>query len=717
MKKLHFLALLVLLFALGSLTVFAAGEAEDNGSRASANAISLNTTVTGNISSYNDEDWYKFTLSQAGAISVQFGHQDLTSSNLHWRLYLYNSEGQNITGDTDKCYEFDGNGTGYSLPEIGLPAGTYYVRVISGYYTESSSYTVRVSFTASSVYEKEYNGSRASATSMNLNTFYKGSIYADYADEDWYKFTLSQAGVLTVTFSHKDLTDSQYYWGLYLYNSEGQNITGDSEKRFDFAGDGTGYSLPEVGLPAGTYYIRVTMLYGHSDSTYSVKAGFTASSTYEKEYNGSRASATPINLNTVYKGSIYVDYGDEDWYKVTLSQAGALTVQFTHKDLTDSQSYWRVYLYNSEGKNITGEYEKWYQFDGDGTGYSLPEVGLPAGTYYIRVTADYHNDSTYSLKAGFTASTVYEKEYNGSRDSATPIKANVAYKGSTYADSYDEDYYKIVLTKNDTVKIRFAHPIISDSNNYWQIYLLDAEGNTVNIDGSVYYIDGNVSDVTLPAVGLSAGTYYVRITCGFYHSNHTYTLTVNAPNNGVAAGWKHNSSGWWYQRADGTYPVSQWEKISGKWYHFDSKGYMQTGWQKFGTSWYYLGTDGAMKTGWQKVNGSWYYMNDKGVMQTGWLKLGSNWYYMSSGGVMQTGWKKIGNVTYFFKPDGAMAAREWWDGYYLNQDGSWTYKYRARWVHNNKGWWYGDDSGWYAKSATVRIDGKSYTFDAAGYMK
>ena len=103
-------------------------------------------------------------------------------------------------------------------------------------------------------------------------------------------------------------------------------------------------------------------------------------------------------------------------------------------------------------------------------------------------------------------------------------------------------------------------------------------------------------------------------------------------------------------------------------------------------------------------------------MHTGWLKLGSNWYYLSKGGMMLTGWREIGGVTYFFKPGGAMAYKEWWDGYYLNQDGSWTYKYRARWVHNNKGWWYGDDSGWYAKNATVKIDDKYYTFNAMGYL-
>ena len=201
------------------------------------------------------------------------------------------------------------------------------------------------------------------------------------------------------------------------------------------------------------------------------------------------------------------------------------------------------------------------------------------------------------------------------------------------------------------------------------------------------------------------------------------------------SGWKQNSTGWWYQRADGTYPKDQWEKIDNKWYHFDGSGYMQRGWLKLGNNWYYLGS--AMVTGWQKINNVWYWFADNGAMQTGWQKLGNVWYYFASNGAMQTGWQKIGSSwyyfgsngkmvtgwqvingkSYFFKTNGAMAANEWCNGYWLNADGTFTYHYQASWHQNAKGWWYGDTSGWYAKSTTIVIDGKSYTFDANGYMK
>ena len=41
--------------------------------------------------------------------------------------------------------------------------------------------------------------------------------------------------------------------------------------------------------------------------------------------------------------------------------------------------------------------------------------------------------------------------------------------------------------------------------------------------------------------------------------------------------WMRNSTGWWYQREDGTYPKNCWEKIGGRLYSFDANGYMRSG--------------------------------------------------------------------------------------------------------------------------------------------
>ena len=67
------------------------------------------------------------------------------------------------------------------------------------------------------------------------------------------------------------------------------------------------------------------------------------------------------------------------------------------------------------------------------------------------------------------------------------------------------------------------------------------------------------------------------------------------------------------------------------------------------------------------------------------------------------------------KPNGAMAANEYYGGYWLNSNGTWSYKHQAKWLRNSKGWYYTDDTGWYAKSGTYKIDGKDYAFNDSGY--
>ena len=182
-------------------------------------------------------------------------------------------------------------------------------------------------------------------------------------------------------------------------------------------------------------------------------------------------------------------------------------------------------------------------------------------------------------------------------------------------------------------------------------------------------------------------------------------------------GWIEEADGWHYYSSNGGCYYGSIFEIDGKTYGFDDDMVMVTGWHKFNDEWYFFDkSSGAMKTGWLNDGGKWYYLGSDGVMATGWIKDGGKWYYFDpDSGKMCTGWIKDGGNWYFLKSDGSMASYEYCDGYWLDKNGAWTYQYRASWRKNSTGWWYGDDSGWYAKSQTLKIDGKNYSFDANGY--
>lgn len=136
--------------------------------------------------------------------------------------------------------------------------------------------------------------------------------------------------------------------------------------------------------------------------------------------------------------------------------------------------------------------------------------------------------------------------------------------------------------------------------------------------------------------------------------------------------WKQNSTGWWFEYSDGSYPASAWAKVKGKWYYFNSRGYMTTGWQKVKGYWYYMDASGAMQTGWIRDGGVWYYLNQDGDMATGWIKEKGKWYYLNSSGAMAVGWKKTGTGWYYLKSSGAMAESEYIGSYYVDENGRWV---------------------------------------------
>lgn len=51
-------------------------------------------------------------------------------------------------------------------------------------------------------------------------------------------------------------------------------------------------------------------------------------------------------------------------------------------------------------------------------------------------------------------------------------------------------------------------------------------------------------------------------------------LTLSTAFTSLAAEWKQDGVGWWYQEDNGTYPANQWKWIGDKCYYFGADGYM-----------------------------------------------------------------------------------------------------------------------------------------------
>lgn len=237
-------------------------------------------------------------------------------------------------------------------------------------------------------------------------------------------------------------------------------------------------------------------------------------------------------------------------------------------------------------------------------------------------------------------------------------------------------------------------------------------------------------------------------------------MIVLLPVMSQAGTWKKNSTGWWWQEDNGSWPANQWKYIHGTWYAFDGNGYMRTGWYWDGRFWYYLTGSGAMAEGWASVGGTWYYLQPgsgamaegwkqiggtwyylqpgsgamaegwasvggtwyylqpgNGAMQTGWVKDGTTWYYINSSGAMLTGWQLINGSWYYLYGNGKMAENTWIGSCYVNPSGAWIPDaVQSQWIRSGDRWWYRHADGGYTTNGWEMINGTWYYFDGSGWM-
>lgn len=171
-------------------------------------------------------------------------------------------------------------------------------------------------------------------------------------------------------------------------------------------------------------------------------------------------------------------------------------------------------------------------------------------------------------------------------------------------------------------------------------------------------------------------------------SSPTVIITETKPQNtntpasdrgDTTGAWQKDDKGWWYQKADATYPADSWLKVEGEWYLFGDDGYVKTGWQQTGDNWYYLDSvNGDMKTGWlQTTDGKWYLLdNVNGDMKTGWQQTADGkWYFLDLvNGDMKTGWLQTADGKwYYLNADGSCAMDTITpDGYRVDKNGAWV---------------------------------------------
>ena len=434
MKKgiLH-IALLLSLFA---WNVASAAENEPNNTKAQANTLALNGSNSGKINPAGEQDWWKVTTNGDGKLDITLTP---LSGKYTW-VYLY---------DNDGVTQLAGNYAqgAFTISADGLAAGTYYMKVICYYSTDTSSYTISNQLTKpTQANDTEPDSTKALALTLPLNgsvTGHVGYYYKNHRDTtDWYKLTTNADGLIRLTLTP---ANGQYTY-VTLYDHNGTTVLNSNYAQGTF-------SISTDGLAAGTYYARVYCYYTNGFAPYTLADSlFKPTKANDTEPDSTKALALTLPLNGLVTGHVGYYYDNHrdttDWYKLTTNADGVIRLTLTP---TDGQ-YTYVTLYDHDGTTVLHS-------DYSNTQTIISTDGLTAGTYYARVYCYYTNGfAPYTLADSlFIYSNANDNEPDNQPHFAKTLPANTVTPGHVgfYYDNQSDtsDWWKINYTGTGSLSV------------------------------------------------------------------------------------------------------------------------------------------------------------------------------------------------------------------------------------------------------------------------
>lgn len=476
-------------------------------SESASQSISVNKKYYGELSTSDEVDNYKFTLSNAGSVRIDFG-KEYENSNRGWTVEVYNSNWEIIKRDEFRC----GNSKTDSSSVLGLTSGTYYLRIKAiSYDWTDTKYNFTLVYSTSNAWEKETNNSFSTASMVNTNSVYYGSISnSDSTDNDYYKFSLSDAGHIRIDFGKEYDSNDRHGWDVILYSFDQEEMISWTF----YCGNTKTDSTCEYGLPKGTYYILVKPRdYYDTNVTYNFKINFSASDAWEREPNDDLGVPNKINVNKTYYGTT-TEWND-DCYTFNLRKNGTVSINFGKEYDSNDSHGWNITLYDSDRVQITDG----TVYCGDTDNKAVISTDLSAGTYYLKVTPRRYYVSSVIYNFKITAKNEPIPTPAPTPSTVTAVSGfkiagragnalRLSWNKNTSADGYIVEQYKsgswtriARIGSNSTVTYRVEK--LSPSTKY----SFRVKAFKMNGKSAVYSAYKSVSGITNPATlaGLKIG--------------------------------------------------------------------------------------------------------------------------------------------------------------------------------------------------------------------
>lgn len=382
--------------------------------------------------------------------------------------------------------------------------------------------------TLSATYSAERVLTPAAASGKTIYVSQNGiytNMLANISDTIDYELTVFERGVLNYALSTE--TEDRVSWKVRLYQEYYVNGNyGETALRClntlnASAGEQENVA-PAIGLAPGNYIIRVTAGSYYVPALYSLSIEFFAGMDYEIEFNDTVTRYTEIYTDVAIKGSAsYYEKGqDTDWYMLRTYNDCALSLLFAHTPQDLPTVAFKVTLYDANLQEL---------YSGNSIISMMKlqsgNIGVPAGVYYIQVQGRVYYGGDYILKVS-RETTLFETERNDTPATATPLQLGRSVSGAltTRSGSADKDYYvfSVATPGYVTVVLKNTVEAASPAGFVRRLAVTDSAGVTL----FSALLSDSAEELQTPSIGLSVGTYYVRVDdADLYHNSDTYEVS------------------------------------------------------------------------------------------------------------------------------------------------------------------------------------------------
>jgi hypothetical protein len=490
---------------------------DDVGGSVDATATLL--SFTGNVASQSktigaamDVDVFRLTADVEGIFEIA-----VTPSNASTLAPVI----EVIGNDGTTLLEFSSANAGvsaFALPFLTLGQQVY-VRV-SGT-GSTGDYTLQVTKPAAIVdfYANNYSTATSSlpvgiitlSPGTNSGSLTNANMVIESAtDVDVFSFTTNRSGPIQVSVSKE--VGSNLDTIVSILDASG-NV-------FEFNDDSNGTTNSTVVFQGDNntlYYIRVSG-YGGTTGQFDISVTDLTPTVAETDGTGTDLThATDLTFvanSASFQGNIS-SAGDQDFFSITASSSGVLTISLAAEASSGLDTY--LYLYNSDKVLILEDDDS-----GSGLNSSISINVLTGQTYYLQASGFGSSTGAYTISASISAA---DDHANQAGESATRMVVSstnaVSNTAGTINPSTDNDVFLFKATADGSITINVTPTNNSTLNSYLFVY--DSTGNIL-----LDYNDGNSSTDSASIINLQVvrdEVYYFMVS-GAEGTTGAYNISI-----------------------------------------------------------------------------------------------------------------------------------------------------------------------------------------------